>query len=129
MGGVLGLRIALEEPTRLRRLTLMATSGGVDVAALGGVEWRDNLRKAQPNMPPWFAEDRTDVTTRLKEIPHPTLLIYGDADPIAPPSVGHLLQRNLPNARIEVIAGATHDLEIDHPDFIASMIEAHLRKP
>ena len=129
MGGVLGLRIGLDYPARLRRLALMATSGGVDVAALGGVDWRDNLRKAQPHMPPWFVEDRTDVTTRLSEIPHPTLLIYGDADSIAPPSVGHLLQRHLPNARIEIIAGATHDLEIDHPDIIAPMIEAHLRAP
>jgi pimeloyl-ACP methyl ester carboxylesterase len=129
MGGVLGLRIALEHPERLRRLTLMATSGGVNVAALGGVDWRDNLRKAQPHGPTWFVEDRTDVTPQLERISHPTLLIYGDADPIAPPNVGRLLQRSLPNARLEVLAGATHDLEIEHPEVIARMIEAHLRAP
>jgi poly(3-hydroxyoctanoate) depolymerase len=128
MGGVLALRIALDHPERVRKLVLMATSGGVDVSALGGIDWRDTFRRVQPNTPSWFIDDRTDVTHRLREIAHPTLLIYGDADLIAPPSVGHLLQQNLRNANIEVFADATHDLEIDYPDLIASLIEAHLRK-
>jgi poly(3-hydroxyoctanoate) depolymerase len=129
MGGVLALRIALEHPARIRKLVLLATSGGVNVEALGGIDWRGTFRRVQPNAPSWFLEDRTDVTPQLARIAHPTLLIYGDADLIAPPSVGHLLQKNLPNARIEIIADATHDLEIDHPDLIASFIEAHLRRP
>ncbi len=129
MGGVLALRIALDHPERVRKLVLMATSGGVDVAALGGIDWRDSFRLVQPNVPSWFLDDRTDVTHQLGRIAHPTLLIYGDADLIAPPTVGHLLQQNLQNAEIEVLADATHDLEIDYPDLIASMIEAHLRKP
>jgi pimeloyl-ACP methyl ester carboxylesterase len=129
MGGVLGLRIALEHPERIRKLVLMATSGGVDVAALGGINWRDTFRRLQPNTPSWFVEDATDVTHQLGRIHHPTLLIYGDADLIAPPAVGHLLRKNLPNSRIEILPDATHDLEIDHPDLIAALIEAHLRKP
>lgn len=129
MGGVLALRIALEQPARIRKLVLIATSGGVDVEALGGIDWRDSFRLVQPNAPSWFLEDRSDMTSELGRIAHPTLLIYGDADLIAPPRVGHLLQKNLPNARIEVIPDATHDLEIDHPDLIASFIEAHLRRP
>jgi len=129
MGGVLALRIALEHPTRIRKLVLMATSGGVDMVALGGIDWRETFRRVQPNAPSWFLEDRTDVTPELERILHPTLLIYGDADLIAPPRVGHLLQARLPNARIEIIPDATHDLEIDYPDLIASFIEAHLRRP
>ena len=129
MGGVLALRIALEQPERIRKLVLMATSGGVDVAALGGIDWRDTFRRVQPNVPSWFVEDRTDVTGELGRIEQPTLLIYGDADLIAPPEVGQLLQRNLKNARLEVLTDATHDLEIELPDLIASLIEAHLRRP
>jgi len=129
MGGVLALRIALEHPERLRKLVLLATSGGVDVAALGAVEWRDTFLTKEPHAPAWFVEARSDFTPRLGNIPHPTLLIYGDADLIAPPAVGQHLARHLPNAVLEVLPGATHDLELEHPDTIAALIEAHLRKP
>jgi poly(3-hydroxyoctanoate) depolymerase len=129
MGGVLGLRIALEHPERIRKLVLMATSGGVDVAALGGLDWRDTFRRVQPNVPGWFLEDRSDLTHQLAQITQPTLLVYGDADLIAPPEVGQLLQQHLPNAQLEIIPDATHDLEIEFPDLIAAFIEAHLRRP
>ena len=129
MGGVLALRIALERPERVRKLTLLATSGGVNVAALGGIDWRENFKRVQPDAPDWFVEDRSDVTPELGRISQPTLLISGDADLIAPVEVGQLLLRHLPDARLEVIPEGTHDLEIDYPDLIASFIEAHLRKP
>jgi pimeloyl-ACP methyl ester carboxylesterase len=129
MGGVLALRIALEQPERIRKLVLMATSGGVDVAKLGGIDWRDTFRKVQPDVPSWFLEDRTDVTEQLGRITHPSLLIYGTDDLIAPPGVGQLLQQNLPHAQLEIIPEATHDLEIEFPDLIAAFIEAHLRRP
>ncbi len=129
MGGVLALRIALEHPERVRKLTLMATSGGVDVTSLGALEWREQFLKAQPDRPSWFIDDRTDVTAELGRVRHQTLLIFGDADLIAPPAIGRLLLERLPNARLEIIADATHDLEIEFPDLIASLIEAHLRRP
>lgn len=129
MGGVLGLRIALEQPQRIRKLVLMATSGGVDVAALGGLDWRETFVRVRPNTPSWFVEDRTDLTPELGRIDQPTLLIYGDADLIAPVRVGQLLHERLPDSRLEVIAEATHDLELEFPDLIASFIEAHLRRP
>jgi pimeloyl-ACP methyl ester carboxylesterase len=129
MGGVLALRIALAHPERLRKLVLLATSGGVDMPALGGIDWRDSFRRVQPNAPSWFLDERSDMTPELGRITLPTLLIYGDADLIAPLRVGQLLQEKLGNARLEVIREATHDLEIDHPDLIASLIEAHLRQP
>lgn len=129
MGGVLGLRIALEQPERVRKLVLMATSGGVDVMALGGIDWRETFQQRVPHAPSWFLEERTDLTPRLGSVRQPTLLIYGDADLIAPVSVGMHLKEHLPDARIEVLPGATHDLELDFPDVIASFIEAHLRRP
>jgi pimeloyl-ACP methyl ester carboxylesterase len=128
MGGVLALQIALDHPERLRKLVLLATSGGVDVGALGAIDWRDTFRGHQPHAPAWFLENREDFTPQLQNIAHPALLIYGDADLIAPPAVGQHLARHLPNATLEVLPGATHDLELEHPDTIAALIEAHLRK-
>jgi pimeloyl-ACP methyl ester carboxylesterase len=81
MGGVLAARLAIERPERVARLVLVATSGGVDVARLGAVEWRDDYRAALPDVPTWFLDDRTDLTDRLAEIRAPTLLVWSDADP------------------------------------------------
>jgi pimeloyl-ACP methyl ester carboxylesterase len=74
-------------------------------------------------------EDRTDVTADLSRIGQPTLLIFGEADLIAPVRVGHFLHSKLPDARLELVPDATHDLESEYPDLIASLIEAHLRRP
>jgi len=56
----------------------------------------------------------------------PTLLVFGDADPISPVAVGRFLLDRLPSARLEIVAGGTHDLEEEYPDLLASLIEAHL---
>jgi|SRR5687768_16252666 len=129
MGGVLALRIAREHPQRVRKLVLLATSGGVNVAALGGIDWRDTFRRLQPDAPSWFVDDRSDLTAELGLITQQTLLIFGEADLIAPVRVGHFLKSKLPDARLELVPDATHDLESEYPDLIAGLIEAHLRRP
>jgi pimeloyl-ACP methyl ester carboxylesterase len=126
MGGVLALRMALEQPDRIRRLVLVATSGGMDVQGLGGVDWREGWRAAHQKAPTWFIDDRTDVTGQLAYVRAPTLLIFGDTDPISPVRVGELLRDRLPRARLEIIAGATHDMELERPDVVAGLIRSHL---
>jgi poly(3-hydroxyoctanoate) depolymerase len=113
----------------VRRLVLVATSGGVDVTRLGGVDWREGWRARQRMAPPWFVDDRTDVSERLTSVRVPTLLIFGDADPISPVRVGEFLRDRLPNAGLEVIAGGTHDMEMELPDRVASLIRSHLESP
>jgi pimeloyl-ACP methyl ester carboxylesterase len=126
MGGVLALRAALEQPERVRRLVLVTTAGGVDVTRLGAVDWRPGRAAWQGTAPDWFVDDRTDVTERLGTVRAPTLVVYGDDDPIAPVAVGEFLRDRIPGARLEVLRGGTHDLGMDRPDEVAALIAAHL---
>ncbi len=126
MGGVLGARLAIEEPHRVASLVLAATSGGVDVAGLGGADWRPAFRAELPGVPAWFEHDRTDLTERLGRIRAPTLILWSDADPICPPAVAALLQQRIPGARAVLVPGGTHAFAHERPDEVADHIRAHL---
>jgi pimeloyl-ACP methyl ester carboxylesterase len=127
MGAAVALRLASEHPERFRRLVLVAPAGGVDVLGLGGLDWRDSFRRRRPQAPSWFLDDQVDLSDRLGLVTAPTLLIFGDQDLIAPVAVGQHLLARLPSAKLEIVTGATHDLEAEQPDLLASLLEAHLR--
>lgn len=127
MGGVVALGVALEDPERVRRLVLVATSGGIDVAEFGARDWREDYRAEYPMAAPWLTEDAADYTESLSAIGTPTLLICGDADPISPVEVGRRLAQLLPNSELHVLRGGTHGLAHDRPDEVACLIRDHLR--
>ena len=126
MGGILAARLAIEEPSRVSRLVLCATSGGVDVRRLGAAEWRDAYRAALPDAPPWFVDDRTDLTDRLAAIRAPTLLLFSDSDPISPPAVARFLAGRIAGARIVTVAGGSHAFASERPEEVAALVRAHL---
>jgi pimeloyl-ACP methyl ester carboxylesterase len=128
MGGVIAVRAALEKPSLVRHLVLSVTSGGLDVAALGGVDWRPAFRASNPGLPGWFEEDRTDLTARLPEVKAPVLLLWGDADPISPVAVGRRLADLLPDAELVVFEGGTHDLVLERAEEVLPHIERHLAR-
>lgn len=128
MGGVVAVRAALRNPEKIGRLVLVATSGGVDVQQLGGAEWRDNYRRNNPCAPDWITRERTDHSADIPRITAPTLLLWGDADPISPVAVGELLQTLLPNASLHIVAGGTHDLAVTHASEAAAAIQTHLER-
>ena len=127
MGGVVALAVALRNPGNVRRLVLTATSGGVDVADLTRFDWRANYRREYPRAAAWITEARLDLTARIPAIACPALLLWGDADPISPAAVGERLAALLPDARLQVIEGADHDLAQTHAHVLAPMVERHLR--
>jgi pimeloyl-ACP methyl ester carboxylesterase len=129
MGGVLAARLAVEHPERIVRLVLTATSGGVDVARLGGAEWRAGFRAARPEVPDWFELDRTDLTDRLGAIRAPTLLLWSDADAISPLAVSDLLLARIHRARRVVIAGGSHTFAEERPDEVAEILRGFLADP
>jgi pimeloyl-ACP methyl ester carboxylesterase len=126
MGGVVAIRAALERPDLVKHLVLAVTSGGLDVAALGGHDWRPLFLAENPGVPDWFTDARDDLTDRLGELSIPVLLLWGDADPISPVSVGRRLVELLPRAELVVIRGGTHDLVADRADEVVPYIDKHL---
>jgi len=126
MGGVIAARLALEVPDKVRRLVLTVTSGGVDMAGLGASDWRDDYRRANPRAAAWVTEERPSPDLPVERIVAPTLLLWGDDDPISPLAVGHHLQSRIAGARLHVVAGGRHDLARTHAAEVAPLIARHL---
>jgi pimeloyl-ACP methyl ester carboxylesterase len=126
MGGLVAIRAALRHTYRIRRLVLTGTSGGLDVAALGGTDWRPAYRANFPAAAPWITALRPDHTPDLPRITTRTLLLWGDRDAISPPAVGEHLAAHLPNARLEIIPGGDHDFPNAMPVETATAIARHL---
>jgi pimeloyl-ACP methyl ester carboxylesterase len=127
MGGVIAMQTALAKPREVRGLVLAVTSGGIDTRALGASDWRAAFRKANPNLPTWFEDEREDLSARLAEIQIPVLLLYGDADPISPVRVGERLAELLPSAELVVISGGTHGLVSERASEVTAHVERYLR--
>lgn len=56
----------------------------------------------------------------------PTLLLWGDADPISPVKVGQRLAALLPRAELHVCPGGGHDVGYAFAGAIAPLIDRHL---
>lgn len=128
MGGVVAMRVALARPDLITHLVLAVTSGGVDVAGLGGADWQSGFEEANPLLPRWFSTYQEDLSQQLAQMAIPTLLLWGDADPISPVRVGERLASLLPHAQLHIIAGGDHGLAETHAAAIAPLIDTHLRK-
>lgn len=126
MGGVVALGLALRSPGRVRRLVLVATSGGIDVDALGAAEWRAAYRTQFPGAAAWVTQQTVDHTAQLGRVIAPTLLIWGEDDPISPVAVGQRLAELLPNSALTTVAGGTHAMAVEQPAVIATAVIEHL---
>ncbi len=126
MGGAIALQVALNYPSRVRRLVLAVTAGGLDVASLGASDWRPAYRLEYPEAASWVYDMRPDLAGEFGNIHQPTLLLWGDNDPISPLAVGEYLNNALPCAALEIVRGGDHGLINSRSDAVAPAILRHL---
>ena len=69
-----------------------------------------------------------DLRPALPRITAPSLLLAGSEDPAAPPSAAHDMVASMPNARVAVIDGAAHLLNVEAPIATTQAILEQLRR-
>ncbi len=69
-----------------------------------------------------------DLRDFLPRLPQPALILHGTHDQLVPLAAGEFLQRELPNARLAVIAGAAHAPFVAHVNQVARSIEEFCRE-
>ncbi|WP_341703062.1 alpha/beta fold hydrolase [Ferrovibrio sp.] len=127
MGAIVALRLALAHPDRVNTLVLTAGSGGLDLGRFGAADWRPGYYAEYPRAARWIETEKPDHTAEMADVRQPVLLLWGDADAISPPAVGRHLQRLLPRAKLQVIAGGDHGFAKDRAAEIAPLVAAHIR--
>ena len=67
-----------------------------------------------------------DFRTELGSVSAPTLVLVGAEDPAATPDDARLIAERIPGARMEIIPGAAHLLNVEQPDAFNAAVLAHL---
>jgi pimeloyl-ACP methyl ester carboxylesterase len=134
MGAHAALHAAALEPNRFAGLVLGAASAYVNRPVLesasrlipatmnGAFEFlptviSDGFRAGIPNL--WSAASaltRDNPTQLLSFITIPTLLLHGSQDVLVTLEMGRQLERGLTNTRLEILAGAGHNLMFDRAE-------------
>jgi poly(3-hydroxyalkanoate) depolymerase len=62
----------------------------------------------------------------IRTLPHPTLVVHGDRDPVVPLVNGRYLADALPHGRLEVVRGAGHLFLLDEPRSVTGALLSFL---
>ena len=95
------------------------------------VSWITMVERAFDPPAAGIFANKTTVTYSLRpelsKLVAPTLFLWGDEDPLGPPTLGEEMAAMMPNAKVTVVRDAGHLPWLDHPDFCAEQISAFLR--
>ncbi|GAB4385135.1 MAG: alpha/beta hydrolase [Elainellaceae cyanobacterium] len=158
MGGMIAQQIALNHPTRVKKLVLGCTmAGGIcsDYSTSRGsldgsslelifplafvqAHQTELLQFLQATVPyhstgealvrQLNAMNAHDICDRLKDITVPTLVITGDGDRAIPPSNSRTLADHIPKAELEIIPDAGHGFCFSHPELTAAIVTNFLQR-
>ncbi len=64
---------------------------------------------------------------QVARIAAPTLIIFGAEDKMVPVATGRVLQEQLPQSRLEIVAAAGHMVMLEQPERVAELLSAFLR--
>jgi pimeloyl-ACP methyl ester carboxylesterase len=127
MGGYVAIQLAAGRPELVGRLVLVAPAGTPTGRSMLGhlVPLLLTTRYATPAFLPVLVRDALrmgpatlwraardllaeDVREDLRRIEAPTLLVWGENDPLVPSAVGDLLRQEIPDSRLLVLEAAGH---------------------
>ncbi len=145
MGGYVCLRLAARSPEAVHRLVLVAPAGVPAGRSMWGyfVPLLLAGRHATPSFLPLLVRDALrmgpvtlwraardllaeDVREDLRSIEAPTLLLWGENDPLIPPAVGDLLREEIVDSRLLILEKAAHVPMFDRPDEFNAALLAFL---
>lgn len=64
-----------------------------------------------------------DITPLLRNVMVPTLLIWGEKDKDTPLEFGKIMNREIPDSKLEVVKAETHGLPLQKPELVSDLIE------
>lgn len=74
------------------------------------------------------AATKFDASDVLATIDVPTLLIYGDQDPLTPPGIGEDAHRRISGSSLEILAGIGHLVNLEAPERFNAILSEFLRR-
>lgn len=144
MGGQLAIHLAATHPMLIKSLVLVSSSGipinlkpgphlsamfhppGSILSFLPVLAW-DLFRAGPTSVGLALARVlRDDVRPLLEHLTMPTLLVWGENDPLIPLRYADLLRDSIPGARLEILARAGHIPMWDRPAEFNRLVLAHI---
>jgi pimeloyl-ACP methyl ester carboxylesterase len=144
-GGKTALWLAVAEPQRVEALVLEAPAAirpaGTRAPSGSPAEMASRLYAHPERVPPLPPVDPAvgaktaalverlrgpdrdpDLESRMRDLAVPTLVLFGTADQVIPPEMGHFYKELLPNCSLVFVYDAGHAISTDRPEAFAEVV-------